>query len=205
MVILCYMKPVDQKKDFKAERERLEAESTKKNETFNKMKNKNFDSAEIKIREEFARKKRSIKEKVDREFELLEIRQIIYAKLSQGMQVDSMLRTFTMKVEQYLKKYKRSLTKYQEKNWKDKVIITEKAVIKAKLKEIKTRCKAPASYEDEVNKVVEDTSDTARVDEGVVEKLPEPPAEDADDEKAIKVEMMRPNIKRRRKNVKGKI
>ena len=110
MVILCdfekkknyvknddHKKPVEQKKDFKAERERLEAESTKKNETYNKMKNENFDSAEIKIREEFARKKRSVKEKVDREFELLEIRQTIYAKLSQGMHVDSMLRMFTVR------------------------------------------------------------------------------------------------------------
>ena len=82
MVILCYFekkknyvknddhkKPVEQKKDFKAERERLEAESSEKNETFDRMKNKNFDSAEIKIREEFARKKRSMKEKVDGEFE----------------------------------------------------------------------------------------------------------------------------------------
>ena len=169
------------------------------------MKNKNFDSAKIKIREEFARKKRSIKEKVDREFELLEIRQIIHAKLSQGMYADSMLRIFTMKVEQYLKKYNRSLTDFQEKNWKDKIIITEKAVIKSKIKEHRTRCKAPVSYEYEVNKAVEDTSDTARVDEGVVEKLPEPPAEDADDEKAKKVKMKRPSKKRRRKKVKGKI
>ena len=108
-----------------------------------------------------------------------------------------------MKVEQYLKKYNRSLTDFQEKNWKDKIIITEKAVIKSKIKEHRTRCKAPVSYEYEVNKAVEDTSDTARVDEGVVEKLPEPPAEDADDEKAKKVKMKRPSKKRRRKKVKG--
>ena len=78
MVILCYVekkedfkKPVDTKKYVKTDKERSEAESTEKNETFAKMKNKNFDSAEIKIREEFARKKRSMKEKVDREFEIL--------------------------------------------------------------------------------------------------------------------------------------
>ena len=63
----------------------MEAESTEKNETFAKRKNKNYDSAEIKICEEFARKKRSFEEKVEREFELLEIRQTIYAKLSQGI------------------------------------------------------------------------------------------------------------------------
>ena len=95
-----YRKPVDKKKYVKADKERSEAESTEKNETFAKMKKKNFDSAEIKIREEFARKKRSMKEKVDREFELLEIRQMIYARLSQGMYVDSMLRTFANKVDQ---------------------------------------------------------------------------------------------------------
>ena len=75
-----------------------------------------------------------------------------------------------------MKKYRRSLTGYKEKTWKDKVIITEKAVVKSKLKEFKTRCKVPASYEDEVNADVKDMIEEARVDEGVVEKLPEPPA-----------------------------
>ena len=211
MVILCYFekkdykKPVDEKKHVEADIERLEAESTAKNKTFSKMKNKTHVDAISKIREELAKKKHAKKEKVDKEFELLEIRQIIYAKLSQGMQVDSMLRTFTMKVEQYLMKYRRSLTDIQEKSWKEKVSITEKAVVKAKIKELKTRCKVPAGYEDEVNADVEDMIEEARVDEVAAEKLPEPPAEDADDEEAKKVKMKRPNKKRRRKKVKGKI
>ena len=155
-----YKKPVDKKKYVKTDREMYETDEESK--TIAKMKNKTRVNVENKIREEFAKKKHAKKEKVDREFELLEIRQLIYAKLSQGMNVDSMLRTFTMKVDQYLEKYTRSLTEYQEKTWKDKVIITEKAVIKSKIKEIKTRCKVPASYADEVDTVAEDIIEEAR-------------------------------------------
>ena len=50
------------------------------------MKNRNLDFVEIKIREEFAKKKRAVIEKVDLKFELHEIRQIIYAKLGQEIE-----------------------------------------------------------------------------------------------------------------------
>ena len=80
--VLCYFekkdykKPVDEKKHVEADRERLEAESTAKNKTFSKMKNKTHVDAISKIREELAKKKHAKKAKVDREFELFEIRKI---------------------------------------------------------------------------------------------------------------------------------
>ena len=73
------------------------------NKDYVKMKNKELEYAEIKIRAEFAKKRHAIKERVDREFELHEIRQLIYAKLNHGIHVDSLFRTFEIKVEQYLK------------------------------------------------------------------------------------------------------
>ena len=118
---------------------------------FAEMKNKEFEYAEFKIRAEFEKKKHAIKERVDREFELHKIRQVIYAKLSHGLHVDSLFRTFENKVEQYLKKYRRRISNFQETTWRNKIIITEKAIIGAKLKEFKTRVKVPASYEKEVN------------------------------------------------------
>ena len=65
------------------------------------------------------------------ELELHEVRQIIYAKLSQGMCVDWIfrIRTFEVKVKDYFKKYRRRISDFQEKTWRDKIIIIEKAII----------------------------------------------------------------------------
>ena len=127
----------------------------------NVKKNKELEYAEIKIRAEFVKKKHAVKERVDREFELHEIRQIIYARLSHGIYVDSIFRTFEIKVEQYLKKYRRRISDFQEKTWRNRIIITEKAIIGSKLKGHKTRVKVPENYEDEVDTVVEEMKDEA--------------------------------------------
>ena len=87
-------------------------------------------------------------------------------------------------VEKYLKKYEKRLPDFQKRAWWEKMIITEKAIIKSKLKKLKTRVNNPTSYEDEVDAIVE-VKDEARVDEVGAEKHPKPPAEDAD-EKVVK-------------------
>ena len=107
------------------------------NKDYAKNKNKYLECAKIKIRAEFDKKRHAVKERVDKEFDLHEIRQVIYAKLNHGMHVDSLFRTLEIKVEQYLKKYRRMISDFQEKIWKEKIIITEKAIIKFKSKYIK--------------------------------------------------------------------
>ena len=170
------------------------------NKDYVKKKNKYLEYAEIKIRAEFDKKRHTVKERVDKEFDLHEIRQVIYAKLNHGMHVDSLFRTFEIKVEQYLRKYRRWISDFQEKTWKDKIIITEKAVVRSKLKGFKTRVKVPASYEDEVNTVVEDMKDEAQVYEVGAENHTELPAEKADDEERNLIKMKLPKRKRRRKS-----
>ena len=123
-------------------------------------------------------------------------KKVIYARLSHGVNVDSIFRTFDIKVEQYLRKYRRWISDFQEKTWKDKIIITEKAVVRSKLKGFKTRVKVPASYEDEVNTVVEDMKDEAQVYEVGAENHTELPAEKADDEERKLIKMKRPKRKR---------
>ena len=98
---------------------------------------------------------------VDRD-ELLDIRQIIYSKLKQGLYVNSILRAFKYKVEKYLKKYRKSLSYRQERIWRDKIVITEKAVKKFR-REFEAQLKAPAKEVVEINPVVEEVSDAARV------------------------------------------
>ena len=71
------------------------------------------------------------------------MRQMIYSKLKQGIYVNTILRTFKHKVEQYLMKYRTSLSYYQEKTWRNKIVITEKAV-KRYEKDVKTRHEVPA-------------------------------------------------------------
>ena len=76
--MICYLekkednkKPIDKKKYAKVDKEKLETETNEESKAFAKIKNKTHVNVENKIREEFAKKKRSIKEKVDREYEIL--------------------------------------------------------------------------------------------------------------------------------------
>ena len=105
---------------------------------------------------------------------------MIYSKLNQGIYVNTILRTFKHKVEQYLKKYRTSLSYYQEKIWRDKIVITEKAV-KRYGKDVKTHHEVPAGQkdnEDEFNQAVKEMFDAARKQEIVIESLPDPPQDD---------------------------
>ena len=188
----------DNKKSAVVGREKSEAESTKENERFVKVevvkhkfvKNKkkaadikssvksvNNEYKDIKTDKRYYVKK---EEKLERESELLDIRQMIYSKLKQGIYVKTILRTFKHKVEQYLMKYRTSLSYYQEKTWRAKIVITEKAV-KRYEKDDKTRYKVPLrqkDHEDEINPAVEEMFDAARKQELVIESLPNPPQDD---------------------------
>ena len=110
---------------------------------------------------------------------MLDIRQVIYGKLNEGLYVDPILRDFKSKVEIYLKKFRRSLSYNQEKTWRDKVVITEKAVNSSR-RGFKTRYEpwAPMRSEDhnvEFNPYVKGMFDAARNQELAIENLPDPP------------------------------
>lgn len=122
-------------------------------------------------------KKNHVKnEKYIKREELLDMRQIIYSKLKQGIYVNTILRTFKHKVEQYLEKYRTSLSYYQEKTWRDKIVITEKAVKRQKQK-FRTNYEVTAKQEDRKD-AVKEMFDAARKQELVIESLPDPPQDD---------------------------
>ena len=63
--------------------------------------------------------------------QILELRQKIYSNLSglkENKNVSSMMKIFKSKVEKFMKDYRTDLSYDEEKCWRDKVIITEKAV-----------------------------------------------------------------------------
>ena len=67
-------------------------------------------------------------ERIGREKEILEIRQKIYSKLNKGQNVFSIMKMFKRKVDMFLMNYRAELSYDEGENWKDKVVITEKAV-----------------------------------------------------------------------------
>ena len=60
--------------------------------------------------------------------QILELRQKIYTNLKENKNVSSMMKIFKSKVEKFMKDYRTDLSYDEEKCWRDKVIITEKAV-----------------------------------------------------------------------------
>ena len=66
------------------------------------------------------------------ESELLGIRQKIYSKLKKGQNVFSMMKMFKRKVNMLLVNYRADMCFEKKKNWIEKVIITEKAVVRNK-------------------------------------------------------------------------
>ena len=60
--------------------------------------------------------------------QILELRQKIYSNLKENKNVSSMMKIFKSKVEKFMKDYRTDLSYDEEKCWRDKVIITEKAV-----------------------------------------------------------------------------
>ena len=98
-------------------------------------------------------------DKKKREDEIFEIRQKVYSKLNQGRKVYSLMRMFKWKVERYLRTFRAELSYDEDKKWRDKVIITEKAVAR-----IRNERKAMV--------------DAARAQELLIENLPDPPEDD---------------------------
>ena len=120
----------------------------------NKMKITYDDKKETVQRKIDARKNAEYEYKIKARDELLDIRQTIYSKIKRGLYVDSIMRAFKFKVEDYLKKYRKSLSYHQEKIWRDNIVITEKAVNRFR-REFETQLKALAIKEVEINPVIE--------------------------------------------------
>ena len=97
--------------------------------------------------------------KKKREDEIFDIRQRVYVKLNQGRNVYSLMRMFKWKVEKYLRTFRAKLSYDEDKKWRDKVTITEEAVIR-----IGNEQKA--------------TINATRAQELLIEHLPNPPKDD---------------------------
>ena len=106
-----------------------------------------------------------------KEDEIYEIRQKVYSKLKQGRKVYSLMRMFKWKVERYLRSFRAELSYDEEKKWREKVIITEKAVVK-----IRNERKA--------------TIDAVRAQELLIENLPDPPEDDESEETLRKLKKL---------------
>ena len=65
--------------------------------------------------------------------QILELRQKIYSNLKEKKNVFSILKTFQLKVEKFLRDFRTDLSYDEEKCWRDKVIITEEVVIRRKI------------------------------------------------------------------------
>ena len=98
-------------------------------------------------------------DKKKREDEMYEIRQKVYSKLNQGRNVYSLMRMFRWKVERYSRTFRAKLSYDEEKKWRDKVVITEKAVVR-----IRNERKA--------------TMNAVRAQELLIENIPDPPKDD---------------------------
>ena len=98
-------------------------------------------------------------DKKKREDEIFDIRQKVYLRLNQGRNVYSLMRMFKWKVERYLRTFRAKLSYDEEKKWRDKVVITEKAVVR-----IRNERKA--------------TMNAVRAQELLIENLPDPPEDD---------------------------
>ena len=107
-------------------------------------------------------------DKKKREDEIFEIRQKVYLKLNQGRKVYSLMRMFKWKVERLLRTYRAELSYDEDKKWRDKVIITEKAVAR-----IRNERKAMI--------------DAAKAQELLIENLPDPPEDDESEETLLKL------------------
>ena len=110
-------------------------------------------------------------DKKKKEDEIYEIRQKVYSKLNQGRKVYSLMRMFKWKVERYLRTFRAELSYDEDKKWRDKVIITEKAVVK-----IRNERKAMV--------------DAARAQELLIENLPDPPEDDEIEETLRKLKKL---------------
>ena len=135
------------------------------------------------------------KEQRKRKNKILDIRQKIYIKLKEGKNVFSICKLFKLKVEEFLKDFRTDLSYDEEKCWRDKVTITEKAVARHE-KELEAAKECPSNRGETVprsteeSKVVvckncavkgknmvpveEEIFDTIKAQESAIENLPEP-------------------------------
>ena len=82
--------------------------------------------------DKFAKEAVEIKKlkRTEMEYKILEIRQKLYSKLNEGRNVFQILKKFTRKVRIFLRNFKTDLSYVEQKHWRNKIIITEKAVVR---------------------------------------------------------------------------
>ena len=121
-----------------------------------------------------------------RQNEILEIRQKVYSKLNKGQNAFSIMKKFKSKVETFLRSFKGDLSYVEEKHWKDKIIITEKAVVRRskELGAAKESCSKKVEVES-LAPSVQEIFEAARAQETIAENLPEPPQEVDEIEKRL--------------------
>ena len=122
-------------------------------------------------REEIVKVNKMVFDKKIKEDEIYEIRQKVYSKLNQGRKVYSIMRKFKWKVERYLRTFRAELSYDEDKKWREKVIITEKAVVR-----IRNERRA--------------TKDAARAQEVLIANLPDPPKDDEVEETLRKLKRL---------------
>ena len=91
------------------------------------------------------------------------------------------MKIFKSKVEKFLKDYRTDLSYDDEKSWRDKVIITEKAVVR-RANEIKALRKCSKCEDNNTVPNVKELFDNVKAQGDAIENLPEPPqVEDVDE------------------------
>ena len=130
-----------------------------------------------------------------RKNELFEIRQKIYAKLRNGKNTFLIMKMFKRKVERFLKDFRAELSYVEDKNWRDMVLITEKAVMRnEKEPKVAKHARKDKILAPPVRKVF----DAVRAQELVLENLPEPPLDDEIEQKLERLKKFnkKPQIKK---------
>ena len=167
---------------------------------------KEFEILEIRRREneKFAQERWKLQcDKIKRrEIEILNYRQKLYSVKNRGENVDEMLKTFRSKVVKFLRDYGRNLDTKYEKMWRDKIVITEKAVgrresdwIKVDEKYVTERILAVEEIGNrnvthEAVEIIPDVKmllENAEAQEMLIENLPEPPKEDEIEEALLRL------------------
>ena len=78
------------------------------------------------------------------------------------------------KVEKLLTKFKADLSFEEEKHWRDKIIITEKAVVRRSM-ELEAAIESCPQKKENLAPSVKEMFDAVRSQEMAIENLPEPP------------------------------
>ena len=127
------------------------------------------------------------------EYEILEVRQKLYSKLNEGRNVFKLMKKFRRKVDIFLGHFKADLSYVEQKHWRDKVIITEKAINRFK-KESKLQKEYCSRKEENVAPSVKELFDAARAQEILIENLPVPLEVDEIEEKLERLKEFNKNL-----------